>query len=108
MIERLIIQADLTPRPIRTYAELWSRDVKTLNAWCSKGWIPGAFKHPSGEWWINPIALLDFDPNNQQEEYETTEKSEGTRFSRKNQDRLSGKTNYQRTARLQYRPQDAA
>ena len=56
----VVLQIDPTPRPVSTYAELWGKDPKTLNAWCVKGWIPGAFKHPSGEWFVNPLALINW------------------------------------------------
>lgn len=62
------INFDPTPRPVASYAELWGRDPKTLNAWCAKGWIPGAFQHPSGQWWVRPLDLLGFDPLGQVEE----------------------------------------
>jgi hypothetical protein len=62
MAASFILQFDPTPRPVASYAELWQREPKTLNAWCVKGWIPGAYKHPSGEWWCRPLELLGFDP----------------------------------------------
>lgn len=60
-MERALLSIDLTPRPIRCYADLWDRDIKTLNQWCQKGWVPGAYKHDSGEWWVKPIDLLGLD-----------------------------------------------
>lgn len=58
-----VIQADLTPRPVSSYQELWGRDKDTLNAWCKKGWVPGAFKHGSGEWWVRPLELIQWEPS---------------------------------------------
>ena len=55
-----MLQFDPSPRPVSTYAELWGKEAKTLNGWCAKGWVPGSFKHPSGEWFVNPIALINF------------------------------------------------
>lgn len=60
-MNQYVLSFDPTPRPICAYAALWDRDAKTLNAWCAKGWVPGAWKHPSGEWWVNPLDLLSFD-----------------------------------------------
>jgi hypothetical protein len=62
------IHFDPTPRPVASYSELWGRDPKMLNAWCAKGWVPGAFKHPCGEWFVNPLELLGFDPAEAQPE----------------------------------------
>jgi hypothetical protein len=108
MFERIVVQADLTSRPVRWYAELWQRDVKTLNSWCAKGWIPGAFKHPSGEWWVRPIDLLEFDPNNikEQTQHEERTKTEGTGNRGKGSRRVQGTKNDQRTARLRYGQED--
>jgi len=61
-LESLNLIFDPTPRPVSAYAPLWGRDPKTLNAWCAKGWVPGAYKHNSGEWWVRPLELLGFDP----------------------------------------------
>lgn len=80
------IQMDLTARPVSCYAELWGRDAGTLNSWCRKDWVPGAYKHPSGEWWVNPIALLGFDPSDVES---VEEESQGRRFSREDKSRSS-------------------
>ena len=60
---QFVVQFDPTPRPVASYVELWGRELKTLNAWCVKGWIPGAFKHPSGEWWVRPLDMLNWSPD---------------------------------------------
>ena len=62
MIEGIIITFDPTPRPVSSYAELWGKDPKTLNAWCAKGWVPGAYRHPSGQWFVRPLELIGFEP----------------------------------------------
>jgi len=63
-----VILGDLVPRPVSSYCELWGKDRDTLNAWCKKGWVPGAFKHPSGEWWVRPLELLQWEPGTTVEE----------------------------------------
>lgn len=55
------IFVDLIPGPVSAYCDRWGKDIKTLNQWCQKGWIPGAYKHPCGEWWVRPIDLLGLD-----------------------------------------------
>lgn len=50
--------SSLVARPISAYADLWGKDCKTLNQWCQKGWVPGAYKHPCGEWWVKPLDLI--------------------------------------------------
>jgi hypothetical protein len=60
-IGKIVVQFDPTPRPVQELAALWGQSVANLNRWCAKGWIPGAFKHPSGTWFYQPLALLDFD-----------------------------------------------
>jgi hypothetical protein len=62
-VNDILLHIDPTPRPVAFYAELWDRDAKTLNSWCVKGWIPGAYKHGNGEWWVKPLALIDWNPD---------------------------------------------
>jgi len=50
----IIVQMDLTPRPVSNYCELWNVTETNLNRWCRKGWVPGAFLHESGKWWVKP------------------------------------------------------
>jgi hypothetical protein len=78
---------DPTPMPVESLAERWGRDPKTLKAWARKGWIPGAFKHPSGEWFYSPLALLNWspppeDPEDAQTEGTGNSSQKGRRVSR--------------------------
>lgn len=106
MNESIIIQADLTARPVQFYAELWRKDSTTLNAWCRKGWIPGAFKHGSGEWWVRPIELIHFDPSTIEERNEQkTTKGPGN-SGESGKPRIQSTKNNRRTARLRYDAKD--
>lgn len=67
----------LVPRAASTFANLWSVTPKVINAWCAKGWIPGAYKHGNGEWWVKPLELIGFDPT--AIEWEQDEETEGNR-----------------------------
>lgn len=61
-MERLVVDASsLIAQPVANYASLWGRDRITLNQWCQKGWVPGAYKHGSGEWWVHPLDLIGLD-----------------------------------------------
>ena len=54
---------DLTPRPLKLYCEVWGKKESTLSEWARRGWIPGVYKHGSGEWWVSPIDLINFEAN---------------------------------------------
>lgn len=83
------IQLDPTPRPVASYAELWRRDPKTLNAWCVKGWVPGSYKHPSGEWWVRPLELIGFDPSTVDDRPVRREKGKNPSYEYKPVNRLT-------------------
>lgn len=106
MNQPTVLHADLVARPVHFYAELWGKDVDTLDAWCRKGWIPGAFKHGSGAWWVRPLDLIHFDPDTIQENNEQTTKSERNRNSGGRQGRLPCKKAGERTTPLRYCPKD--
>ncbi len=83
--ERLAIHCDLAPRPVSFYAELWKKDARTLTNWAAKGWIKGAFKHPSGEWWVDPLTLYGLREGAQEISIDVaeTEKRNGSPNTRK-------------------------
>lgn len=53
----------LVPQPATNFCSVWNKTPSAIRAWCQKGWIPTAFKHPSGEWWVVPAHpdFLGFD-----------------------------------------------
>lgn len=84
----------LIPRPVASYSDLWGRDRITLNQWCQKGWVPGAYKHESGEWWVRPLDLMGLDVES------IREKEQGQRDGRKDQRPVLRQVDGGRPARL--------
>ncbi len=47
--------------PVTAYCEQWGRKPETLRNWCAKGWVPGAYKHKCGDWFVSPMLLIGWD-----------------------------------------------
>lgn len=47
------------PIPVKNLADHFGRTVETLNEWCEKGWLPGAYRHESGMWMVNPVEAFE-------------------------------------------------
>jgi hypothetical protein len=77
----LVISFDPTPRPVRFYCEIWGKEMKVLNNWCARGWVTGAYKHGSGEWWVRPAELCGFVPSVIESENNGQEKGQRDRSS---------------------------
>lgn len=53
----------LIPRPVAEYAALWGTSSEQARRWAQLGKIPGAFKGPDGSWWVNPLQLIGWAPD---------------------------------------------
>lgn len=100
MAPTIVVQFDPTPRPVASYSELWGKDPKTLSHWCVKGWIPGAFKHESGAWWVQPLALLNWQPTEPEDVQNDEREEEGDGDSRPNRRKVLRKVDRDRKTRL--------
>lgn len=90
------------PRPLASYCELWRRTIETLNEWAVRGYIPVAFKHPNGEWWVQPLELLQWHPG--RIEHETTTKRNRNR--RESRQVMEGPKDRERRAPLRHPAQN--
>lgn len=55
----MIVDAlSLADQPLSVLVERWKMPIDRLRRWAEKGWIPGAYKHASGHWFISPAALI--------------------------------------------------
>lgn len=79
---------DLVPQPVENFAVVWGVGKACLRTWCRKGWVPGAFQHPNGEWWVRPLALLNWDVSEAQAKED--EAGEGNGKRRKDQGQVHG------------------